>query len=193
MKIEKTFPCVSVDTGGVCVADLGWLRRQGATDAGADIKVEKGVYEVYVTVHECWLGKVSVKAVMKIGSGGLFVGDPCSAGFDDASWDRLLAGTGYFENIPKLASGKILYAGTGGDGGFKVTVSLERITDLDKGVEITMPMRIDRRVLKRQRLALGGVIPGHKKLKPKDRDLLDGLLEMLHLIEDHCETIQERK
>ena len=60
-------------------------------------------------------------------------------------------------------------------------------------MDISMPMRIDRRVLKRQRLVLGRVIIGDKKVSAKDRDLLDGLLEMLHLIEDHCETIQKRK
>ena len=59
-------------------------------------------------------------------------------------------------------------------------------------VEIEMPMRIDRRLLKRQRLALGAVALGDKKPGPKERDLLDGLLEMLHLMEDHCETIDER-
>ena len=55
-------------------------------------------------------------------------------------------------------------------------------------MKIEMPMRIDRPLMKRQRLALGGVILGNKKVSAKDRDLLDGLLEMLQLIEDHCET-----
>jgi len=58
-------------------------------------------------------------------------------------------------------------------------------------MEIEMPMRVDRPLLKRQRLALTGVVLGNKKVSAKDRDLLDGLLEMLHLIEDHCETIEK--
>ena len=60
-------------------------------------------------------------------------------------------------------------------------------------MDITMPMHIDRPLMKRQRLALGGVILGDKKVTMKDRDLIEGVWEMLHLIEDHCETIQERK
>ena len=60
-------------------------------------------------------------------------------------------------------------------------------------MDIEMPMRIDRPLLKRQRLALGGVILGDGKLSKKGRGLVEGVLEMLHLIEDHCETIQQEK
>ncbi len=59
-------------------------------------------------------------------------------------------------------------------------------------MEIEMPMHIDRPLMKRQRLALVAVILGEGKLSQKGRGLIEGVLEMLHLIEDHCETIQER-
>ena len=34
-------------------------------------------------------------------------------------------------------------------------------------------------------------ILGDGKLSQKGRGLIEGLLEMLHLIEDHCETIEK--
>ncbi len=60
-------------------------------------------------------------------------------------------------------------------------------------MKIEMPMHVDRPLMKKQRLALGGVILGNKKVSAKDRDLLDGVLEMLQLIEDHCETIENKE
>ena len=62
-----------------------------------------------------------------------------------------------------------------------------------RSMKVEMPMCIDRPLLNRQRLALGRAILGDGALSSKDRDLIGGVWEMLQLIEDHCETIQERK
>ncbi|MFI5294342.1 MAG: hypothetical protein ACHQ0Y_04885 [Thermodesulfovibrionales bacterium] len=120
------FEELSVDAGNITVADLKYIQKHGGAISAFQrcIPMTKGkTYKVKATVINTWNGTIYKMALIKMQSDTIVVGDVCYSftGVYD-KFDKFLSVTGSLSKFPEL---RAFVLDTGGDGGFKVKVTVE--------------------------------------------------------------------
>ena len=129
--MEKRFRC-GADAGNISVLDSAYILENHGILDGPDtrkIRVEPGIYDVEISIHNTYNGPVRVDARIQVRGKYLIVGDACYSwsygrtGPD--AWPVFLNMTSYLENHASRG----ITANTGGDGGFSVVVKWEKVEE----------------------------------------------------------------
>jgi hypothetical protein len=125
MKFTQTF---SVDAGNVGVIDEDYLKENGGLlkdpDLNKRVDVPEGKYEILFRCGNTWRGKINTKKIIET-KGSLIFGDLCYLWNDHDKWMKFLDKTDYLKNGNEFFDTN----DTGGDGGFKFNITINRMED----------------------------------------------------------------
>jgi len=119
--------CIGVDAGLIAVFDYDYMIKESRGESQPTqnfeiIDVEPGIYTVHVIIPESWDGRIERLFKLNVSSGKLVVSDPCY--WFNEGWMSYLNKTDYCSDY--YSSDHIHFISTGGDGGFEVTLIIEK-------------------------------------------------------------------
>ena len=125
MKFIHTFP---VDAGNVGVIDEDYLKENGGLlkdlDLNKKVEVQPGKYKILFKCKNTWGSPINNESIIET-KGSLIFGDLCYLWDNHDNWMKFLDKTDYLKNGNEFFDTN----DTGGDGGFKFNITINKMED----------------------------------------------------------------